>query len=42
MSDANFNKISKNGGPQAALQKMIRDDGSELTLSQLQRRYGKI
>jgi len=37
-----FNKISKNGGPQAALQKMIRDDGSELTLSQLQRRYGKV
>jgi len=37
-----FNKISKNGGPQAALQKMIRDDGSELTLNQLQRRYGKV
>lgn len=35
-----FIKLSEKYGPQAAMAKMIRDDGSELTLQQLQKRYG--
>lgn len=35
-----FELLSKKYGPQNAIVKLVRDDGSELTLQQLQRRYG--
>jgi SPP1 gp7 family putative phage head morphogenesis protein len=35
-----FRKLSEKYGPQNALAKLIRDDGSELTLDQLRARYG--
>jgi len=37
---AYFNLLSKKHGPQKALSMLVRDDGSELTLEQLRRRYG--
>ena len=36
-----FQKLSNEYGPKNAIAKLVRDDGSELTLEQLQRRYGK-
>ena len=35
-----FDKLSKKYGPQEALARMVREDGSEVTLAQLQSRYG--
>lgn len=35
-----FRKLSEKYGPQNALAKLVRDDGSELTLDQLKARYG--
>jgi len=35
-----FELLSEKYGPQNAIVKLVRDDGSELTLQQLQRRYG--
>jgi len=35
-----FELLSKKYGPQTAIAKLVRDDGSELTLQQLQKRYG--
>lgn len=35
-----FELLSEKYGPQDAIVKLVRDDGSELTLQQLQRRYG--
>jgi SPP1 gp7 family putative phage head morphogenesis protein len=37
---AYFNKISEKVGPRDALARMVREDGSEVTLKQLQQRYG--
>jgi len=37
---AYFEKLSEKYGPQNALAKLVRDDGSELTLDQLRARYG--
>ena len=34
-----FNRLSKKEGPQSALRKIVRTDGSELTLTQLEKRY---
>ena len=39
---AYFDKLSQKYGPQNALAKLVRDDGSELTLDQLRARYGGI
>ena len=35
-----FRKLSEKYGPNAAIAKLVRDDGSELTLDQLRARYG--
>lgn len=35
-----FNRLAKQYGPKDAIAKLVRDDGSELTLAQLQKRYG--
>lgn len=35
-----FDKLSSKYGPQEALARMVREDGSEVTLAQLQQRYG--
>lgn len=35
-----FNKLAKKYGPKNAVAKLVRDDGSELTLDQLRSRYG--
>jgi SPP1 gp7 family putative phage head morphogenesis protein len=35
-----FNKLAEKYGPKNAVAKLVRDDGSELTLEQLRRRYG--
>jgi SPP1 gp7 family putative phage head morphogenesis protein len=35
-----FNRLARQYGPKDAIAKLVRDDGSELTLSQLQKRYG--
>jgi SPP1 gp7 family putative phage head morphogenesis protein len=35
-----FRKLSREYGPQQALSRMVREDGSEVTLKQLQERYG--
>lgn len=35
-----FNKLAEKYGPKNAVAKLVRDDGSELTLDQLRRRYG--
>ena len=37
---AYFDKLSKKYGPKDAIAKLVRDDGSELTLEQLRARYG--
>jgi SPP1 gp7 family putative phage head morphogenesis protein len=37
-----FNRLSDKYGPKDAIAKLVRDDGSELTLKDLQKRYGKI
>ena len=37
---AYFDKLSQKYGPTDAIAKLVRDDGSELTLDQLKRRYG--
>jgi len=37
---AYFDKLSAKYGPKDAMAKLVRDDGSELTLEQLQSRYG--
>lgn len=37
---AYFDRLSKKYGPQNAIVKLVRDDGSELTLEQLKKRYG--
>jgi len=39
---AYFNRLSEKHGPKDAIAKLVRDDGSELTLKDLQKRYGKI
>lgn len=39
---AYFRKISRKYGARNAMAKMIREDGSELSLAQLQRRYGAV
>ena len=36
-----FDLLAKKHGPDVALQKMVRDHGREITLSELQNRYGK-
>jgi len=35
-----FDRLSKKYGPTTAIAKLVRDDGSELTLDQLRSRYG--
>jgi len=35
-----FRKLAKKYGPRDAIAKLVRDDGSELTLDQLRKRYG--
>ena len=35
-----FDLLSQKYGPKDAISKLVRDDGSELTLAQLQKRYG--
>lgn len=37
---AYFRRLSQQHGPQTAIAKLVRDDGSELTLTQLRKRYG--
>ena len=37
---AYFRRLSEQYGPQTAIAKLVRDDGSELTLTQLRKRYG--
>ena len=37
-----FEKLSAKYGPKDAIAKLVRDDGSELTLQDLRRRYGKL
>ena len=37
-----FEKLSAKHGPKDAIAKLVRDDGSELTLQDLRRRYGKL
>ena len=37
-----FNKLSEKYGPTNAIAKLVRDDGSELTLDQLRARYGAV
>lgn len=37
---AYFNKLAAKHGPRDAIAKLVRDDGSELTLQQLRQRYG--
>ncbi|MFZ9109758.1 MAG: hypothetical protein ACO21F_07725, partial [Ilumatobacteraceae bacterium] len=37
-----FKKLSAKHGPKDAIAKLVRDDGSELSLDQLRRRYGAI
>ena len=39
---AYFRKLSNKYGPQDALSRMVREDGSEVTLAQLQQSYGKV
>jgi len=39
---AYFRKLSRKFGPQDALTRMVREDGSEVTLAQLQQSYGKV
>lgn len=37
-----FRKLSEKYGPKDAIAKFVRDDGSEVTLEQLRKRYGKL
>ena len=37
-----FKKLSRKYGPKDAIAKLVRDDGSELTLADLRRRYGRV
>jgi SPP1 gp7 family putative phage head morphogenesis protein len=37
---AYFNRLAEKYGPKDAIAKLVRDDGSELTLDQLRKRYG--
>lgn len=37
-----FDRLSRKYGPKNAIAKLVRDDGSELTLLDLRRRYGKL
>lgn len=37
-----FDKLSAKYGPKDAIAKLVRDDGSEVTLQQLRKRYGKL
>jgi|TARA_Y100000033_G_scaffold36666_1_gene35562 SPP1 gp7 family putative phage head morphogenesis protein len=37
-----FNRLSAKHGPKDAIAKLVRDDGSELTLQDLRKRYGKL
>ena len=37
-----FRKLSEKYGPRDAIAKLVRNDGSELTLEQLRRRYGRL
>jgi len=39
---AYFKKLSAKHGPKDAIAKLVRDDGSELTLQDLRKRYGKL
>jgi SPP1 gp7 family putative phage head morphogenesis protein len=39
---AYFNKLADKYGPRNAIAKLVRDDGSELTLEQLRKRYGPV
>jgi SPP1 gp7 family putative phage head morphogenesis protein len=39
---AYFDKLSSKYGPKDAIAKLVRDDGSEVTLEQLRKRYGAI
>lgn len=39
---AYFNRLAKKYGPTDAMAKLVKDDGSELTLAQLRQRYGPI
>ena len=39
---AYFRKLADKYGPQDALSRMVREDGSEVTLTQLQQSYGKV
>ena len=39
---AYFRKLANKYGPQDALSRMVREDGSEVTLKQLQQSYGKV
>jgi hypothetical protein len=37
---AYFNRLADKYGPKDAIAKLVRDDGSEVTLEQLRKRYG--
>lgn len=37
-----FRKLARKHGPRDAIAKLVRDDGSELTLADLRKRYGRI
>ena len=37
---AYFNKLASKYGPRDAIAKLVRDDGAEVTLEQLRKRYG--
>ena len=39
---AYFNRLANKYGAQDAMAKLVRDDGSELTLAQLRKRYGPV
>lgn len=39
---AYFDRLSAKYGPKDAIAKLVRDDGSEVTLEQLRKRYGKL
>lgn len=39
---AYFNRLAAKHGPRDAIAKLVRDDGSELTLEQLRKRYGAL
>jgi SPP1 gp7 family putative phage head morphogenesis protein len=39
---AYFNRLANKYGPTDAMAKLVRDDGSELTLAQLRKRYGPV